>query len=501
MILERFKVPEKDQVLVSEAALRRTVAQIFEKLGVSADDAADAADVVTMTDLGGVETHAVPNLLRAYVRDYKAGKLDPRPGWRIVRESPGTAVIDAERRLGIIVGPKAMRLAIDKARTVGVGVVTVYNSGHFGAIGHFAMQAAQQNMVGVCFTGAGLSVVPTFAAKPMLGTNPIAVAAPARREAPMLFDAATSAIAGNKIRLAIRLGSPLLPGWVTDKEGNPITEEKPVFDRDEYHQLPLGGTREQGSHKGYGFALMAEVLSTVLAGALPTMLAPGGGSKNHFAAYNIEAFTDLEQFKDTMDRMLETLRTAMVQLDQRDAAAIAPVVDTAAAELGRLDVLVNNAGWNIGVPFRDLDGLTADLWDHINEVNLRGPFFLARAAARHLRARGAGRIVNVASVAGLRPAGSSIAYAVSKAGLIHLTRCLAVALAPEVTVNCVAPGLMEGTRMAKRLPAEVVESTRRLAVLQRSTAVEDVAAQVVAFCRADSVTGQVLNIDGGVHFH
>src|SRR5437867_2757175 len=310
MILERFKVPQKDQVLVSEAALRRTVTQIFEKLGVSADDASDAADVLTMTDLRGVETHGVSNMLRAYVRDYRAGKLDPRPGWRIVRESPGTAVIDAERRLGIIVGPKAMRLAIDKARNVGVGVVTVYNSGHFGAIGHFAMQAAQQDMVGVCFTGAGLSVVPTFAAKPMLGTNPIAVAAPARREAPMLFDAATSAIAGNKIRLAIRLGSPLLPGWVTDKEGNPITEEKPVFDRDEYHQLPLGGTREQGSHKGYGFALMAEVLSTVLAGALPTMLAPGGGSKNHFAAYNIEAFTDLEQFKDTMDRMLETLRTA-----------------------------------------------------------------------------------------------------------------------------------------------------------------------------------------------
>ncbi len=176
--------------------------------------------------------------------------------------------------------------------------MTVFNSGHFGAIGHYAMQAAEQGMVGVCFTGAGLSVVPTFAAKPLLGTNPIALAAPARHEAPMLFDAATSAIAGNKIRLAIRVGSPLLPGWVTDKEGTPIMEEKPVFDRDEYHQAPLGGTREQGSHKGYGFALMAEVLSTVLAGALPTMLAPGSGSKNHFAAYNIEAFTDPEQFKD-----------------------------------------------------------------------------------------------------------------------------------------------------------------------------------------------------------
>jgi LDH2 family malate/lactate/ureidoglycolate dehydrogenase len=310
MILDRFKVPPQDQVLVSEHALRATVTAIFEKLGVTPDDAADAADVLTMTDLRGVETHGVSNMLRVYVRDYRAGKLDPRPGWRVMRQSPGTAVVDAERRLGIIVGPKAMRLAMDKARQVGVGIVTVYNSGHFGAIGHFAMQAALQDMVGVCFTGAGLNVVPTFASKPMIGTNPIAIAAPARTEAPLLFDAATSAIAGNKIRLAMRVGSPLLPGWVTDKDGAPIMEEKPVFDRDEIYQAPLGGTREQGSHKGFGFALMAEVLSTMLAGAMPTMLVPGSGSKNHFAAYNIEAFTDLDHFKSTMDDMLRTLRTA-----------------------------------------------------------------------------------------------------------------------------------------------------------------------------------------------
>src|SRR6266540_3704612 len=310
MILERFKVPAKDQVLVSEAALRTTVRQIFEKLGVSPDDAAEAADVLTMTDLRGVETHGVSNMLRAYVRDYKAGKLNPSPGWQVLRQAPATAVIDAERRLGVIIGPRAMRVAIEKARAVGVGVVTVFNSGHFGAIGHYAMQAVGHDMVGVCFTGAGLSVVPTFASKPLLGTNPIALAAPARHEAPMLFDAATSAIAGNKIRLAIRVGSPLLPGWVTDKDGTPIMEEKPVFNRDEYFQAPLGGTREQGSHKGYGFALMAEVLATMLAGALPTMLAPQSGSKNHFAAYSIEAFTDLDQFKDSMDSMLETLRTA-----------------------------------------------------------------------------------------------------------------------------------------------------------------------------------------------
>lgn len=310
MILDRFKVPEHDQVLVHEAPLRRTVAQIFEKLGVTAEEAADAADVLVTADLRGVETHGVSNMLRIYVRDYKAGKLSAKAGWSVVRATPATAVVDAERRLGCIVGPRAMRLAMAKAAQVGVGIVTVFNSGHFGAIGHYAMQAAEQNMVGVCFTGAGLSVVPTFASTPLLGTNPIAIAAPARREAPMLFDAATSAIAGNKIRLAIRLGSPLLPSWVTDKEGTPIMEEKPVFDRDEYFQAPLGGTREQGSHKGYGFALMAEVLSTVLAGAAPTMLAPGSGSKTHFAAYDIAAFTDVDHFKDTMDEMLKTLRTA-----------------------------------------------------------------------------------------------------------------------------------------------------------------------------------------------
>ena len=106
----------------------------------------------------------------------------------------------------------------------------------------------------------------------------------------MLFDAATSAIAGNKIRLAMRVGSPLLPGWVTDKDGTPIMEEKPVFDREDFYQAPLGGTREQGSHNGYGFAMMAEVLSTFLAGALPTMLNPAQRLQEPVAAYDIKAF-------------------------------------------------------------------------------------------------------------------------------------------------------------------------------------------------------------------
>jgi 3-oxoacyl-[acyl-carrier protein] reductase len=194
-------------------------------------------------------------------------------------------------------------------------------------------------------------------------------------------------------------------------------------------------------------------------------------------------------------------RAFSVALDQTDAGAIPGAIEAAARHFGRLDALVNNAAWNIAIPFPDLETLDAATWDRLFSTNLRGPYLLGRAAAPRLKAGGSGRIVNIASVAGLNPGGSSIAYATSKAGLIHLTRCLAVALAPEVTVNCVAPGLMEGTRMTSRLRPETAEGARQRAALKRAASVEDVADQVVTFCRSDSVTGQVLNIDGGVFFH
>jgi len=191
-------------------------------------------------------------------------------------------------------------------------------------------------------------------------------------------------------------------------------------------------------------------------------------------------------------------RSAAVQLDQRDTASIDASVGAVMEHFGRVDILINNAAWNIGIRFPDLDALTPEIWDRVHETNLRGPFLLARAFAMQLRTHKAGRIVNVASVAGLFPGGSSIAYAASKAGLIHLTRCLAVALAPDIAVNCIAPGLVEGTRMAQRLPEEMAAMARRQAVLGRTASAKDIAAQAVAFCQADSVTGQVLVIDGGM---
>ncbi len=190
-----------------------------------------------------------------------------------------------------------------------------------------------------------------------------------------------------------------------------------------------------------------------------------------------------------------------VALDQTRDEQIGPAIEAVKKHFGKIDILVNNAGWNISIPFPDLETLDAAMWDRLLSTNLRGPYLICRAAAPHLKASGSGRIVNIASVAGLNPGGSSIAYATSKAGLIHLSRCLAVALAPGVTVNCVAPGLMDGTRMTSRLRPEQVQGALQRAILKRAATVEDVADQVLAFCKSDSVTGQTVNIDAGVFFH
>jgi 3-oxoacyl-[acyl-carrier protein] reductase len=171
------------------------------------------------------------------------------------------------------------------------------------------------------------------------------------------------------------------------------------------------------------------------------------------------------------------------------------------ARFGRIDVLVNNAAYNQSVAFKDLDGLTPEVWETILHANATGPFLCTREIAPIMKRQGNGRIINISSVAGFTPTGSSIAYAVSKAALNHLTRCMAVALAPEVLVNCVAPGLMEGTRMTTRLHPDQVRNAMAGALLARAADRDDVADQVVTFARTDSTTGQTLVIDAGRFFH
>jgi len=213
------------------------------------------------------------------------------------------------------------------------------------------------------------------------------------------------------------------------------------------------------------------------------------------------------QSKDQADDVVRTLTTsyqvnaAAFACDITDAAAVTKLIGDVAARFGRIDILVNDAAYNKAIPFQDLDGLTQEVWDRIMAVNLTGPMRLIKAVAPVMKGQGRGRIVNIASVAGLGPTGSSIAYAVSKAGLIHLTRCMAVALAPEVLVNCVAPGLLEGTRATANLRAEQIERSASGSLLKKAADKEDCADMTVTMCRTETMTGQTVVIDSGRIFH
>jgi 3-oxoacyl-[acyl-carrier protein] reductase len=187
--------------------------------------------------------------------------------------------------------------------------------------------------------------------------------------------------------------------------------------------------------------------------------------------------------------------------DITDGAAVESVVHDVTRGFGRIDILINDAAFNKSIPFADLNGLTLEVWDKIMAVNLTGPMRLIKAVAPVMKAQGRGRIVNIASVAGLEPTGSSIAYAVSKAGLIHLTRCMAVAMAPETLVNCVAPGLLEGTRATANLRPEFIERAASGSLLKKAADKDDCADMVLAMCRTETMTGQTVVIDSGRVFH
>ena len=195
------------------------------------------------------------------------------------------------------------------------------------------------------------------------------------------------------------------------------------------------------------------------------------------------------------------VQAAAFACDITDPAAVGRLIEAVGNRFGRVDILVNDAAYNKSIPFSDLDGLSQEIWDTILAVNLTGPMRLIKAVAPLMKAQGRGRIVNIASVAGLAPTGSSIAYAVSKAGLIHLTRCMAVALAPETLVNCVAPGLLEGTRATANLRPEQIERAASGALLKKAADKDDCADMVVAMCRTETMTGQTTVIDAGRLFH
>lgn len=213
-------------------------------------------------------------------------------------------------------------------------------------------------------------------------------------------------------------------------------------------------------------------------------------NKNENAAKTIS--TELEN----LGVISQILKCDVTNPDQIDSV-ISQVID----KFGQIDILVNDAAYNKWIPFNNLDDMTYEEWNKIIDINLTGPMIFCKTVAKPMKRNGVGRIVNISSNAGLAPRGSSIAYAVSKAGLIHLTKCMAVALGPEILVNCIAPGYLDGTKMSANLTEEHIRNYEKSSVLKRAPEKDDVANQVITFCETDSTTGQTLVVDSGVLFH
>jgi LDH2 family malate/lactate/ureidoglycolate dehydrogenase len=267
-----------------------------------------------------VDSHGVARL-SGYLRLYEAGRINATPNAHSVHETHSTAVVDGDAGLGLVVAPYAMSVAIEKAEKVGTGWVSVKNSNHFGIAGYHAMLALEHDMIGIAMTNASALVAPTFSLERMLGTNPIAVAIPARHEPPFVADFATTTAANGKLEILQRKNAEAPYGWVQDENGNPSTDANVL--KKGGALLPLGGDREHGSHKGYALGSIVDIFSAVLSGAsygpwappfpayvpLPADM-PGEGLGHFFGAMRIDAFRPAEEFKGHMDNWIRRFRTA-----------------------------------------------------------------------------------------------------------------------------------------------------------------------------------------------
>ena len=276
-------------MLVHHAALSRQIQDIFCAWGMGADDAAVVAGILVETDLRGIDSHGV-SMLPMYEQMVTAGTLNMRPAPVVERDTPVLALINADAGIGHTVARRAMALACDKAAAQGIGVVSVYNSHHFGAAGLYAEMATARGQLGFITSSARtVTVIPTHGAVPMLGTNPIAFGAPAARNPPFLLDMATSTVAVNKVKVYALNDKPLPQGWVVDGKGNPVTDAalglKLCVEQVSGGLLPLGGDAETGGHKGYGLAMFAQILGSTLAGRLVLAAAQQGqrqaGGRQH----------------------------------------------------------------------------------------------------------------------------------------------------------------------------------------------------------------------------
>ena len=311
IIWEKFEIMEQFMI------------DVFKKVGVPEEDAMVCAEILISADKRGIDSHGCGRFKPIYIDRIRAGIQNPVTNFEVVREGPTTAVVDGHDGMGHVIGKRSMQMAIDKAKTYGMGMVTVRNSTHYGIAGYYTMMAAGQGMIGITGTNARPSIAPTFGVENMLGTNPLTVGLPSDEDFPFVLDCATSVTQRGKIEVYDRADKDLPEGWVIDEEGKIRTDTKQVLidlDHGKAALTPLGGVGEEnGGYKGYGYATVVEILSSALQGgaflkALNGLDGKGDKVPFHlghfFIAIDINAFTEVSAFKKTTGDILRQLRAS-----------------------------------------------------------------------------------------------------------------------------------------------------------------------------------------------
>jgi LDH2 family malate/lactate/ureidoglycolate dehydrogenase len=293
----------QEEVRVAWEALQAFTKEVFVRVGLPPEDAATEAEVLIWANLRGVDSHGVLRI-PWYVERVDAGQMNPRPTIEVVQETPATVVIEADHAFGPVVTKPAMHQVMQKAREVGIGWGLIRNTTHQGAMGYYALMAAQQDMAGLAIVCSPPNMAPFGARAAGLHNSPIAIAVPAKRHRPLILDMATSIAAGGKLRLAVDKGVAIPESWALDKDGNPTTDPAKAN-----ILMPFGGP------KGSGLALMFECLSSLMVGnplLEPVLLGReerGRSTQNSVvAAINIGTFTDVEGYKEHIDNLIDGLK-------------------------------------------------------------------------------------------------------------------------------------------------------------------------------------------------
>jgi len=295
----------------------------FIAVGVPEADAKICADVLIESDKRGIDSHGVGRFKPIYIDRIKAGIQNPVTQFEVVKETRTTAVVDGHDGMGHVIGTRCMRMAINKAKECGMGMVVARNSTHYGIAGYYPLMGAKENMI--CFSGTNArpSIAPTFGVENMLGTNPLTIGFPTDEDFPFMIDCATSITQRGKIEHYARIGKKMPEGWVIDAKGKPVTDPETAlsgFLTGDCALAPLGGIGEElAGYKGYGYATVVEVLSAALQGGSFLHALSGIGQNGEkvpyhlghfFIAIDISAFCEPDEFKKTAGDILRALRAS-----------------------------------------------------------------------------------------------------------------------------------------------------------------------------------------------